>query len=173
MLTNCLMSKNDQQAEVQYFVTEFNETFEKIKANVLEEANFKLRLNQLKLKEMESYIAQHRPIPEDIYSTMCFDGYHRQFPEKITLLKFALLIPGSTVNVEQAFSTMNLLISQLCTSLDEKNLDRLMRVCLNGPEKVSDKTVEKLIITFITTRRRIISSGSFIIKRKSYFVFFI
>ena len=26
---NCLISKNDQQAEVQYFVTEFNETFEK------------------------------------------------------------------------------------------------------------------------------------------------
>ena len=40
--TNCLISKNDQQAEVQYFVTEFNETFEKLKANVLEEANHKL-----------------------------------------------------------------------------------------------------------------------------------
>ena len=71
-----LISKNNQQAEVQYFVTGFNEIFEKIKANVLEEANRKLRLNQLKHKEMESYIAQHQPIPEDIYSTMCFDGYH-------------------------------------------------------------------------------------------------
>ena len=40
--TNCLISKNDQQAEVQYFVTEFNETFEKLKANVLEEASRKL-----------------------------------------------------------------------------------------------------------------------------------
>ena len=61
------MSKNDQQAEVQYFVTEFNETFEKLKANVLEEANRKLRLSQLKCEEMENYIAQHEPIPEDIY----------------------------------------------------------------------------------------------------------
>ena len=57
-------------------MTEFNEIFEKIKANVLEEANRKLQLNQLKHKEMESYIAQQRPIPGDIYSTMCFDGYH-------------------------------------------------------------------------------------------------
>ena len=76
IFSTSLISKNNQQAEVQYFVTEFNEIFEKIKANVLEEANRKLPLNQLKHKEMESYIAQHRPIPGDIYSTMCFDDYH-------------------------------------------------------------------------------------------------
>ena len=58
MHINCLTSKNNQQAEVQYFVTEFNETFEKLKANVLE-ANRKLQLNQLKCEEIESYIAQH------------------------------------------------------------------------------------------------------------------
>ena len=56
---NCLISKNDRQAEVQYFMTECNETFEKLKANVLVEANQKLQLNQLKREEMESYIAQH------------------------------------------------------------------------------------------------------------------
>ena len=114
---NCLISKNDQQAEVQYFVTEFNETFEKLKANVLEEANCKLRLNQLQCEEMESYIAQHRPIPEDIYSTTCFDGYQWQFPETMKLFKFALLIPPSTANVERRFLTMNLLIPLLRTSL--------------------------------------------------------
>ena len=31
---NCLITKNYQQVEVQYFVTEFNETFEKLKTNV-------------------------------------------------------------------------------------------------------------------------------------------
>ena len=72
---NCLISKKDQQVEVQYFVTELNETFEKLEANELEEVNHKLQLNQLKHEEMESYIAQHRPIPEYIYSTMCFDSY--------------------------------------------------------------------------------------------------
>ena len=82
-------------------MTEFNETSEKLKANVLEEANRKHRLNQLKREEMESYIAQHRPIPEDIYSTMCFYGYQRQFPETIKLFKFALLILPSTANVER------------------------------------------------------------------------
>ena len=78
MHANCLISKNNQQTEVQYFVTEFNETFEKLKANVLE-ANRKLQLNQLKREEIESYIAQHQPIPEHIYSTMCFYNYQWQF----------------------------------------------------------------------------------------------
>ena len=93
--------KKQSASEVQYFVTEFNETFEKLKVNVLKEASCKLRLNQLKREEMESYIAQHRPIPEDIYSTMCFYGYQRQFPETIKLFKFALLILPSTANVER------------------------------------------------------------------------
>ena len=136
------------------FVIEFNETFEKLKANVLEEASRTLRLNQLKREEIESYIAQHRPIPEGIYSTMCFDGYQRQISETMKLFKFALLIPPSTANVERGFSTMNLLISPLRTSLGKKNLDRMMRLCLDGPEKLSDETVEKLINTFIAKGRR-------------------
>ena len=103
---------------------------------MFEEANRKLRLNQLQREEMDSYIAQHRPIPEDIYSTMYFDGYQRQFPETMKLFKFALLISPSTANVERGFSTMNLLISPLRTSLGEKNLDRMMRVYLDGPEKL-------------------------------------
>ena len=52
-------------------MTESNEAFENLKANVLVEANRKLRLNQLQREDMESYIAQHQPIPEDIYSIMC------------------------------------------------------------------------------------------------------
>ena len=79
---------------------------EKLKANMLKEANHKLQLNQLKHDKMESYIAQHQPIPEDIYSTMCFDGYQQQFPETTKLFKFTLLIPLIIVNVEQRFSLM-------------------------------------------------------------------
>ena len=99
-----------------------------------------------------SDIAQHGPVPEDIYSSICFDAYQQQFPETMKLFKFALLIPPSTANFERGFSTMNLLIYPLRTSLDEKNLDRMMLVCLDGPQKLSDETAEKSINTFITTR---------------------
>ena len=103
MHANYLITKNDQQAEVQYFGTEFNETFQKLKANVLEEANRKLWLNKQKREEMESYITQHRPIPDDIYTTRCFNGYQRQFPETMKLFNFALQIPLSMVSVERGF----------------------------------------------------------------------
>ena len=85
---------------------------------------------------------------------------------------------------------MNLLISPIHTSLGKKTLNCMMCVCLDRPEKLSDETVEKLINTFIATGCHIdlqcivyflvyasvvmvISLRSFIIKRKSYFVFFI
>ena len=58
-------------------------------------------------------------------------------------------------NVERGFLTMNLLISLLCMSLGKKNLDRMMQVCLDKPEKLSDETVEKLINTFIAAARHI------------------
>ena len=87
---------------------------------MLEEANCKLWVNQLKREEMESYIAQHLPIPEDIYLSMCFDGYQQQFPETMKLFKFTLLILASMA-------------------------------CLDRPERLLDKTAEKLINTFIAT----------------------
>ena len=65
-----------------------------------------------------------------------------------------MLIPLNTANVEQGFSTMNLL-TPLHTSLGKKNLDCMMPVCLDRPEKLSDETVEKLINTFIAAGRRI------------------
>ena len=44
---------------------------------------------------------------------------------------------------------MNLLISPLCISLGKKNLNRMMWVCLDGPRKLLDEAIEKLINTFI------------------------
>ena len=77
----------------------------------------------MKSKEIESYIAQQRSIPEDIYPTMCFDGYQQKFLGTMKLFKFELLIPPSTANAERGFSTMNLPILPLRTLLGEKNLD--------------------------------------------------
>ena len=86
---------------------------------------------------------------------MCFDGYQQQFPETTKLFKFALLIPPRMANVERGFSMMNLQISPLRTSLGVKNLNRMMRVCLDRPKKLSDETVEKLINTFMATGHHI------------------
>ena len=84
---------------------------------------------------------------------------------------------------------MNLLISPLRISLGKKNLNRMMWVCLDGPKKLLVAAIEKLINTFIAAGCHIdlqfiyflvyasvvmvILLCSFIVKRISYFVFFI
>ena len=61
------------------------------------------------------------------------------------LLRLALLIPPSTSWVERGFSFMNLLVSSLGKSLSESNIDRLMRICLDGLKLLSEEQLEKLI----------------------------
>ena len=40
---------------------------------------------------------------------------------------------------------MNLLVSSLGKSLSESNIDRLMRICLDGLKLLSEEQLEKLI----------------------------
>ena len=61
------------------------------------------------------------------------------------LLRLALLIPSSTSGVESSFSIMILLVSPLCTSCNENNIDQLMIICLDGPEFLSKERLEKII----------------------------
>ena len=61
------------------------------------------------------------------------------------LLRLALLILPSTSWVERGFSFMNLLVSSLGKSLSENNIDRLMRICLDGLKFLSEEQLEKLI----------------------------
>ena len=61
------------------------------------------------------------------------------------LLRLELLILPSTSWVERGFSFMNLLVSSLGKSLSENNIDRLMRICLDGLKFLSEEQLEKLI----------------------------
>ena len=61
------------------------------------------------------------------------------------LLRLALLILPSTSWVERGFSFMNLLVSSLGKSLSENNIDRLMRICLDGLKFLSEEQLEKII----------------------------
>ena len=49
---------------------------------------------------------------------------------------------------ERGFSVMNILVSPLRATLNENNVDRLMRICLDGPDKLSDHQLEQLVDNF-------------------------
>ena len=80
---------------------------------------------------------------------MCSEGSVHNFADKMKLLGLVLIIPPSTSGVEHGFSIMNLFVSPLCKSLSENNIDRLMHICLDGPEFLSKEQLEKIIDIYI------------------------
>ena len=79
---------------------------------------------------------------------MCLDGCLSRFPNTMKLFKFTLLILKTTSEDERGFSTMNLLVSPLRTLLNDVNVDRLIRICLDGPSKFSDNELEQMVDIF-------------------------
>ena len=59
-----------------------------------------------------------------------------------------MLIPPTTSEVERGFSTMNLLVSPLHTSSNDANVDRLMRICIDGLTNFSDNELEQMVDIF-------------------------
>ena len=46
------------------------------------------------------------------------------------------------------FSVMNLIRTPIRSSINEHNLDRFMHICVNGPKKLKDDMLYKLIQDF-------------------------
>ena len=81
----------------------------------------------------------------------------------VKLFKFALLIPSTRSEVEHSFSTMNLLVSSLRTSLNDPNVDRLMWICIDGPTNFSDNELEQMVDIFHGSNDRRIACENFFI----------
>ena len=98
------------------------------------------------------YLSKNPTTAADVYIFLRLEGNVDHCNNIMHLFKIALLIPPSTPNVERGFSVMNLLCSPLRSSLSEKSLDRLMRMCLNGPDKLSEYDLEELCESFKSNR---------------------
>ena len=109
------------------------------------EAKNKISSAELKSSNASDYINARKPSPSQGYAAMCESGYLVRFTETMKLFKFALLVPPSAPGVEHGFSVMKLIISLLRTSLNQASIDCIMRICNNGPEKLSDNELEKLV----------------------------
>lgn len=118
--------------------------------------NEKLKISAAQLvrenKDSETYLETKRVTSLDIYRYLAADGSLKFFVNMAILFKTALLVPPTTSNVERGFSMMNLICTPLRTSLRESNLDRFMRICINGPETFSEDEVEKIVDIFKRTK---------------------
>ena len=138
---------------------ETRSSFEDFKSSVAREEKKRnneikmlVQLGKLKAAHIDKCKDEH-PIQLDrVYADMYIDK--ETYPSMMKLLKFALLITPSTANVERGFSILTLLCTKQRNQLSPKNIDRLMRIILLGPEKIEDAVWESLINEYKDIKER-------------------
>ena len=143
-----LISIQQQQLEQENFFQDFDDAASSLTMVVKNHARRLFNRGEIKQEEMQEYIISNAPTSSDIYAELVKSGANIRFPSVMRLFKLSLLIPPSTSGVERGFSVMNLLVSPLRTTLNENNVDRLMRICLDGPDQFDDDQLEHLVDNF-------------------------
>ena len=67
------------------------------------------------------------------------------FPKIVTLAKIVSILPVATATVEKSFSNMKLVKTRLRSQLGDDTLDQALRVCIEGPERLTDESLEAII----------------------------
>jgi len=67
------------------------------------------------------------------------------FPNLACLAAVQLVLPVTTATVERSFSDMRLVKTRLRSRLGENTLDQLMRICIEGPDMLSDEHLEAIV----------------------------
>ena len=80
-----------------------------------------------------------------MYSLLTSDTLSSGFPNLVKLATIALVLPVTTATVERTFSDMKLIKTRLRSRLGEDTLDYTMRVCMEGPEKLSDEDLDAIV----------------------------
>ena len=140
-----IISTLEQEVEFQDFFCTFDEVIKELNDQAKKQAQQKVLKGEIIQKDIRTYLNTIKPTLSDIYSRMCSEGSVHNFLNNMKVLKFALLILPSSSGVERGFSIMNLFVSPLHKSLSENNIDRLMRICLDGPKFLSEEQLEKII----------------------------
>ena len=78
-------------------------------------------------------------------SLLTSDTLSSGFPNLGKLAAIALVLPVTTATVERTFSDMKLVKTRIRSRLGEETLDYTMRICIEGPDKLSDEDLDAII----------------------------
>ena len=138
-----LFNNNEIEDQLTFFFEDF--TLAVTKAEEIRNNDIQQMVKDGKLSKtgIDNYKDEHPIPPDDIYSTLV--ETRGQYPEVMQVFKLSLLIPPSTANVERGFSVLNLIHTKQRNRLTVKALDRLMRIVLIGPGKLTESQYEVLV----------------------------
>ena len=67
------------------------------------------------------------------------------FPNLAKLAAILIVLPVTTATVERTFSSMKLIKTRLRNRMGESTLEHTMRICIEGPDRLSNETLEEVI----------------------------
>ena len=103
---------------------------------------------KIKQSEVQNYTFKKAPTSRDVCKIMVVNESNQLYPNMMHLFRVSPLIPPSSANVERGYSVINLLCSSLWSFLNQTSFDRLMRICIIGPESLSDLHCDYLLHQF-------------------------
>ena len=90
--------------------------------------------------------------PREVFQSVHKDQALLQtFPNVYKFLYLMNIIPAS---VERSFSYMNLIKTPLRSRLTQKNLEAVMRISMEGKDKLSDSDLDTLVLKFKNKKDR-------------------
>ena len=149
-----LSAKLVENNQLDIFFEDFDKAVEMLEKKRNEEIASWVKSGRLSAQTVDSYKDENPLQIEKIYGTLV--ETRDQYPDIVKLFKLSLLITPSTANVERGFSVLTLLHTKQRNSPSLASLEKLMRIVLQGPEKLNDETYETLVDKFRdSTSRRI------------------
>jgi len=76
------------------------------------------------------------------------------FPSLAKLAAILLVLPVTTATVERTFSSMKLIKTRLRNRMGDATLEHAMHICIEGPNSLSDETLEAIIDHYKHVKRR-------------------
>lgn len=76
------------------------------------------------------------------------------FPNLAKLAAILIVLPVTTATVERTFSSMKLIKTRLRSRMGENTLEHTMRICIEGPDRLSNETLEAVIDHYKHSKQR-------------------
>ena len=108
------------------------------------EAEWKI-FQKIMMAKFKSGVDSESNIQTVMHRLLTSDTLYAGFPNLAKLAAIGLVIPVTTATVERAFSDMKLVKTRLRSCLGEDTLDYAMRVCIEGPDKLSDSELDAIV----------------------------
>ena len=110
--------------------------------------------SEWKLFRRLMFVQHKRSSLQQVLSALLSSSIRASFPNLAKLAAILIVLPVTTATVERTFSRMKLIKTRLRSRMGENTLEHTMRICIEGPDRLSNETLEAVIDHYKHSKRR-------------------